>query len=84
MYVDEIQIKKKKLPLFCRGSRPPPAVGKPENAVGPPKSPVSCVRLFGCLPNPPKNCADVRAMHKLMTKQTNVEFVCVGKRIFNV
>lgn len=72
--MDENQINQY-LPLFCRGSRPPAAVGNPENAVGPPKSPVNCVRLFGDRPNPPKNCADVKARHKLMTKQANVEFV---------
>ena len=59
------------LPRFSRGSLTPlfiAALGKldPENAVGPPKSPVSELNLE----NPPKFCADTKRSDMMKEKQT--------------
>lgn len=65
------------LPRFCRGSRPavaaavklPELKSCPPKAVGPPKSPVSELRLNAGSPLP-KRCAAAKARERTMAKQT--------------
>lgn len=67
-------VRYKYLPRFCRGSRPaavrlPELNSCPPKAVGPPKSPVSELRL-NAGSGLPKRCAVARASDRAIAKQT--------------